>query len=457
LLADCEVRVTDKLLAYLLVLAAYLPSTLLLMRRNVRREYPLIAFSMLGMFIFNACGSIFVIFPGLVEREDWFSWNYIGLLVLQSAIFHMVCGAYLAMTARRFVNRSSWPQPQACDEWMLLATLGLSLAIVAHYLKYVGAPPLWEIVQGHVESSGVIALRNESFTNLSNSYLYNLGMVVMPCLAASQALVLFQQGRLARSKTTGIIVGCTVIVLLPGHKGTSMLLLEAVGITWLLLRAGEECRSRKRVQHRTGARGAVLLAGLGFAVLMLVSSMYSFYYGDSPQAHALAKIYRIIGVYSEAIAASVPFTEKYGMLDGMTLPNIRGLLSHTPMQLDGEMHFFLFGGPGGAPVPSVGEGYINFGWTGALAFAILGNSVLVLYEEIFRRAPRNLCTFTVLSLYCYFAVLVSQVSLFSSLISLTYTAAIAIVLIIWRTLQESMRFLHQARRAASLRGSVKIK
>jgi hypothetical protein len=82
----------------------------------------------------------------------------------------------------------------------------------------------------------------------------------------------------------------------------------------------------------------------------------------------------------------------------------------------------LFGSiRGNAPISTLAEGYINFGWSGFILFAFATFVVVILIQEILRSMPRNLFTLSLIVIYSILATRVAQTGLFATVLSLTYT------------------------------------
>jgi hypothetical protein len=121
----------------------------------------------------------------------------------------------------------------------------------------------------------------------------------------------------------------------------------------------------------------ILFLVLAFLPTALTYLIYYSLPGDSIFSAIDQFLFRIVGVYSETMAASVKFVEVNGYLGGATMPNFKGLFPHERFNLESAMHAFLAAGSeyrsqgtlkGASPVPASAEGYINFGWPGFIFF-----------------------------------------------------------------------------------------
>ena len=140
-------------------------------------------------------------------------------------------------------------------------------------------------------------------------------------------------------------------------------------------------------------------------------------------------VFRIVGVYSEAMAATVSFVEQYGLLEGSTLPTVRGLLPHERLDVGVTMHQFMFGNMGSVTLPAPAEGYINFGWWGFCLLAAASYGSMILVEQTLLRMPRNVLTASLLVFYSIMATKLAQMSLFLTFVSLTYVVAFMLLVL----------------------------
>jgi oligosaccharide repeat unit polymerase len=410
---------------YLILVAVYVPGLLYLFRGRFYR-YPLISFCFLGLFVQNALGSILVAYPALVGRElfspivgerGYFSYTFAGMLLVQALVFYLVTGYYMA-TSRTEVP--VFRLDRSADRITLAALLAGSLALVAGYIAQVGSPPMLEIVRGNIIGSDIVRYRVESTFALDNYAVFFLGLYAMPLLITGYAFTLALQSR-RRLGYLGVIGLCSIIAMLPGTKGVMLDVATVLIIVYLLYCAGYTGAPPRQIAFRK------IGMGIGAAFVPVVF-MYRAYGGAGGSGGSVSEMlsnmaYRILGVNSESMAATVTYTRILGFLDGKTFPTVRGLLTHVRVDTSEEMHQFMFGPGGGVPISAVSEGYLNFGWPGFLVFCFVTFGIVVLAEWFFRRMPRNLYTFALLVLYVLFATKLSQVSLFATFVSLTYVPA----------------------------------
>lgn len=434
---------------YLIVLGVYLPGLVYMVRSRTLTRYPVVGFTFLGIFLQNAFASIAVIFPELVGRQmyspilgtrGYFSLHFVGMLVVQALLFYAICGTYLRYAAPQ---RRDFALAPNADRTMLLALLVVIAGIVARYVAEVGMPPLVAIVTGTVDAATVIDYRIRSTYGMEDYSLFALGMSTLTLVAAAYALFMgLTRGRIGVYALP--IVGCAVVSGLPGGKGSMLDIAVALIIAYLLFSAGYTPAGARRVPwSRIGMFGA--------AAFVPVLLLYRVYAGDRMGMGGILRemLYRMFGVNSESFAATVWYTRTLGFLDGRTLPTLRGLLSHEQVNTSEEMHYFMFGPRGGAPISAIAEGYLNFGWLGFVAMAVFTFLVVIAVQAAFNRLPANLFTLSMLVLYTVFATKISQVSLFATFVSLTYIPAFG-ALFVLRGVLASVFLRRRAPRAAPL-------
>jgi oligosaccharide repeat unit polymerase len=405
---------------YVIVMGVYLPGLVYMVRARTLVQYPVVGFTFLGIFLQNAFASIAVIFPELVGRQmyspilgsrGYFSLDYVGMLVVQALLFYAICGTYLRYA--RPQRRDFAPAPNA-DRTMLAGLLLIIGFIVIRYVAEVGMPPLVAIVTGTVDAATIIDYRIRSTYGMEDYSMFALGMSTLTLVAASYALFMgLARGRIGVYVIP--IVACAVVSGLPGGKGSMLDIAVALIIAYLLFSAGYTTAGARRVPW-----SRIAMFGVGAFVPVLL--LYRVYAGDRMGMGGILRemLYRMFGVNSESFAATYWYTRTFGFMEGRTLPTLRGLLSHEQINTSEEMHYFMFGPRGGAPISGIAEGYLNFGWIGFVAMAVFGFLVVVAVQAAFNRLPANLFTLSMLVVYTVFATKISQVSLFATFVSLTY-------------------------------------
>lgn len=414
----------ERIVLYLITLAIHLPWLVYAYRTGKLLRYPIISFCFLGIFLVNAVGSILVAYPAWFDREDYYSREFFALLNAQAILFYLITGIYFRLVKHE--RPVVMDDPQRADVVFPYVIAFMSLLITLSYFYAVGLPPFLVAVCGKLSGWAFVAYRVANTYGRNEYYLYNLGFSILPLLAAVQALIVYLVRRKHRAWSVVLVAVCIFFTMLPGGKGSVLDIVAALVIGYLLYTAGYTSAGPRPIAH----------AKLGIACLAAavpVAIMYILYFGLSEgglgvQWHA---VYRIFGVNPEAIAATISYTGEHGFLGGRTLPTVWGLFPHDTVNLSEVMHDYLFGPGGGVPLGILAEGYINFGWLGALSLTAIGLLVLVAVEETFKRIPMKPISFSLLVLYTLFATKFSQLSLFATFISLTYTLTFAGLIGLW--------------------------
>ena len=432
---------------YLCTLMVYLPGLIFFFNRKRSLQFPITTFTFLGMFVFNALGSIFIILPELTGRSNFFSMNYLLMLNLQVLIFYVIAIPYVACT-RYCENRivSDFRTDNLFLKFLFLIIAG----IVGCYVILVGAPPLVSILTDSLNMDEIIKIRTKSFYGHSDIWFYNLGFMTIPMLTAIYALgskTAFPERILP---VRWIILGCLCISALPGGKGSVLEFGTALLIAYYLLSGWNASKRRAVAFSEHGLRNefspirfsykkAFLYLAIAFVPTFV---MYYIYFGSlmSTEDILMKLVVRIVGVYSEAMAATVSFVEQHGFLEGSTLPTIRGLLGHERFDVGVAMHYFMYGNQGTTTLPSPVEGYINFGWWGFCLLSAATYGCMILVEQVLTRMPRNVLTLSLLVLYSVLATKNAQISLFLTFVSLTYVVTFGLLILARNVIAIRFRF-----------------
>jgi hypothetical protein len=432
---------------YLCTLLVYLPGLIFLFNRKRSLQFPITAFTFLGMFVFNALGSILIISPELTGRPNFFSNEYLLMLNLQVLIFYIIAIPYVACTRYcdyRIVSDYS------IDNLFLKFLCLIIAGIVGCYIFLIGAPPLVSILADGLNMKEIIKIRTQTFFGHSDIWIYNLGFTTIPMLTAIYALgrkAVFPE-RILRVRW--IILGCLCISALPGGKGSILEFGTALLIAYYLLsgwsRSKREADSfrnnglRKKIAPlRFSYKKAFLYLVVAFVPTLL---MYRIYFGSllSFGDILMQLVIRIVGVYSEVMAATVSYVGQHSLLDGSTLPTIRGLLGHERLNVGIEMHQFMFGNMGSVTLSGPAEGYINFGWWGFCLMSVATYGSMILVEQVLTRMHRNVLTVSLLVFYSVLATKNAQLSLFLTFVSLTYVVTFGLMILARNVLAIGFRF-----------------
>jgi len=421
---------------YLCTLLVYLPGLIFLFNRKRSLHFPITAFTFLGMFVFNALGSIFIILPELTGRPHFFANQYLLMLNLQAIIFYIIAIPYVACTRHCGDKIVS---DYGIDIRFLKFLFLIIAGIIGCYFILIGAPPLMSILVDDLQMRDIIKIRTRTFYGHSDIWLYNLGFATIPTLAAIYALGTKAASSERTLPVRWIVLGCLCLSALPGGKGNVLEFGIALLIAYYLLSGWSSPKwtavsflsvglRKKFAPLRFSLKKALFYLAIAFVPTLV---MYSIYFGPSMGTGNILMqiVFRIVGVYSEAMAATVSFVEQHGLLEGSTLPTVRGLLSHERLDVGIAMHQFMFGNMGSVALPAPAEGYINFGWWGFCLMAAASYGCMILIEQTLLRMPKNVLTASLLVFYSIMATKLAQMSLFLTFVSLTYVVTFMLLIL----------------------------
>ncbi|GAB4140940.1 MAG: hypothetical protein Tsb009_10490 [Planctomycetaceae bacterium] len=427
---------------YFGLILAYFPGLIFIGHRRRLLQFPVTSFTFLGLFVFNVVGSIFVIVPEFSRRDDYYRDEYAWLLVVQAVIFYFVVFPYAMFSKRK--PREIEINPQV-DRAFFAYLLGVIAGIIALYFVRVGYPPLLVILQGDLNLQDIIKIRTETVYGLPEFWLYNLGFTTIPLMASLYVLAVRAHSPGTLPRACWVIPICLCINALPGGKGNILDFCTALLIGYFLLSGWgnqQQEMSRLRNSHLRMSSEKPLTFSYAKTFFFLIAAfipvlyMYKIYLGPMIEFGDLFSqlVYRIVGVYSESIAATVVYVEQRGLLGGATLPTVRGLFPHDRILLDSEMHMFMFGAPGSVTISGPMEGYLNFGWVGFIVFLLATFGSMIVIEEFVRSLRWTPLTLSILAFYGALATKVSQISLFAIFISLTYATLVLLLILVRKIL-----------------------
>ncbi len=419
----------EKISLYLVTLLVYLPWLIYAIKTKKISQYPIVSFCFIGLFFFNAVGSIFVMFPDFFTKggffiKNLFSYDYVLMLIIQALIFYAVTSIYFYFNVQK-VSKKIQSQ-KAVDKIFRYILVTFVTASLVFFLLQVGSPPLIEILRGNLDSfEKIISYRTNTIYSTEYGSIAIVSLYFLPLLTA---IYIFVESSLKKKRSYYdylLIVCCIVISALPGGKGNILDLVTALFIAYLLLRTGAATGERKPIAYKQ------LFLWLSVS-LVPVALLYNIYYSSTNSTFEKFQlfVYRIFGAYSEIMAATVPYTESNGFLGGITLPRFKGLIhSEEPINLSAEMFKFLYGSSGGAPVSACAEGYINFGWFGFILMTFIIFIIVVLIQEFLRQMPqKDLLTFSLMVIYSLFATKISQISLLAYILEPNFTLIVLLML-----------------------------
>lgn len=430
-------------LLFLLVLAVYLPGLLAAVRLPKLAAMPVVTFTFLGMFLFTAAGSWQVMtqthyLPRLTSEGVWISvaagtlgsGQFVVMLLTQALLFYAIAGPYVYL--KREVAVAAPAAAPADEVVRALLALGMVIVLFLYYLK-VGRFLLFDLLAGKINRINILEFRALTY-GLKEYPFFRLGFLVFPALVAALSIgIASARGRMKFSDLLWI-AACLVPPLLLAEKAAilnmSAVLFIAYGIH--LGRHGRALGS---------ALNGKALAAIALAFVPTAATYFIYFNTASDSLREIASqfLFRITGVYSQALAATVGFVEAHGYLHGTTLPNLKGLLPHERFNLEAAMQLFLGGlevssqsaVAGATPVPATGEGYVNFGWPGFVLFGGISFLCMVLIQEVLLRIRAGATAWALSAWYGYLGFTLFTTSLFATFISLIHTVVAVGVIALW--------------------------
>lgn len=416
-------------LLYAVIVLAYVPGLIAIVKLDHIGRLPIVLFCFLGLFLFNAMGSILV----FLQKYSYsgiplMSTEYILMLIGQACLFYLIVGPYVLSKGRRAEQHvdDRTLAIHTADRWLAVVLIVSIVLILALYYREVKSFLIFDLFSGQLHTHTALPYRMKKSYGLENFFLYRFGFLVFPSLLACLLTFTCLIERRMSIGRAGLLLFC----FLP-----PLLLAEKAGVLWIVLNVVIGyvffvCHSGKRVMQALNGKVALLVLAASLPTLAITT----FYYGpDQQSVWGIVQVlqFRIFGAYAESLAGIVPLVKEHGFFNGSTLPTIHGLLPSERVILANEMHRYLVGRPGVIPVPALGEGYVNFGWAGFVVFAFLSFGAVVVLQEFFLRFRLGLISHTWQIWYAHLAMMLATTGVFATLISLTYTASFCLVVAIY--------------------------
>ncbi|MCA9114917.1 MAG: hypothetical protein KDA79_07495 [Planctomycetaceae bacterium] len=426
------------LTAYIVILLVYLPGLWLVFRSRTAGRLPLITFCFLGQFLFNAVGSWHVmqrLVPGWysdlseIYPTSLASPTYVGMLLMQVLLFYAIAGPYWWWKSRQVnapvqtTTASPLPRlPDRCFPWIAVT---LIVGTMAAWVATGGRFLIGDLIAGRINTDNILEFRSATYGR-PDFWLYLIGLRFLPSILFA-FVVLRCVARNTCRWTDGLLAACCCFPHLMLAEKSGILYLAAAGT----IAAAMGLSARGSSLLKLVSPRACLLLALAFVPTITTYTIYTRHEpGTSAFDMARKLTWRIAGVYSESLAATVPINAYFGEFEGASLPTIRGLLPHHRMNLERAMHEFLWHGrlqpertglAGTTPVSVTGEGYLNFGWKGAVGFVLFAALVVVGMQEFLLRLPQGLMIRALTAQQAWLCTCLWTIGLFSTLVSLVHT------------------------------------
>lgn len=402
-------------LLYALIIIVYLPGVVSLALWRKCWRFPILFSAFLGMFVFNAIGSIGVISDNKIYRLEFDVRDVINdfalVLVYQVCVFYLFIGMYVGLRRR---GKVVFRVAQA--DIVLCAVIGLLIVLIAgFYFNEMGSFLLMSALDGSMNTENALSYRGERVYGNKNWPIYNLGFVFLPVLLSSYGLILAKNEK--RYRVFFLVAICISF-------GSSLSLGSKAGVISFVMSLGVAYMS---YQGMTGQSIWGVVRSRIFLCFSMVSVALMFvgYIRATPESLDLQSLiericYRVFVAYPDSIAAAISYARNYGELGESVIPTIRGLLPHEQINLSLALHAYQAGTPGGVSVPMAGEAFIAAGWPGVILVLPLVYIVLILLQELAFCFTEGLTSISFTALYAYLVVGLSMNGMFSSLFNLMY-------------------------------------
>ncbi len=412
-------------LLYVLVLLAYLPGLVTLFKWRKCWHFPLVSFAFLGMFFFNAIGSISVF-----SDEKLYILNFntsdvaaelVFVLIFQVFIFYVIALPYLLTRPLvRFV-------PVAAFKDRSLILIGLAIIILLDTIYFIQTRNflIFQSVDGIMNMDNALELRNQYVYGLRLWFVYNLGFFFLPLFLSNYALILLLEDRTQVWFVCATFVICLGSYLTLGSKSGFLVFVLSLTLSFLTY---------------YGVRGQELTKFLRFrkfwffvgisVVLLFIGYSRAMQGAFSPISIFKQIWYRVFVTYPETLAGSLSYLHDFGALGVSALPSIHGLLPHETISLSTELHRYIAGSPGGVSVPFAGEVFLIGGWLAFLFFLPIIFITLIIIQECCLIFPHKLSSISILTLFAYMAMNISMNGIFASLYNLMYPFTLLLLFIL---------------------------
>lgn len=414
---------------YLAMISTYFPGIYFMAKNRWPLKFPVIVFFFAGMLVLQALGSILVLVSPHVHAGAFVpSTTYIWIvaaqpLVLYSCIYIFWRFGWLNDVLVKADRLNSRLDIDCIAQFCVLAFVSM-LAIIGVYYINVGEFAIFGLFDGSLDHKSAGAVRAKLTYGVRYYAFYRFGFVVLPILVASAAAILITKRGLGNSRGIAMMLIAAFVAPLLNAEKTGVLV---VAFCFLVAVAHYRLSQSDKWPAKINASHVLLISAL-FVPTLVVGHLY---YGDDLEFIGKIEVlaFRIFGSYSQATAASIAIAQDGGFFNGLTLPTVHGLFPHSQILIEDRIHLYVTGWRGSTPVSSAAEGYINFGWPGFLLFSFLASVSVIFVQKLLI----NIGTFGVViqALYAYFAFMLSATGFFQTIGSLTTTAAVVLMYVLY--------------------------
>lgn len=407
-------------LNYSLILLAYIPGIAALIWWKKLWSFPLLMMGFVGIFFFNALGSISVLnlssFYWVHFDRAAVASEYSALLVTQAFLYYLVVGVYVANKNQPAIS----PRVvERFDNHFIAAGVILILALVAAYFLQTGTFLIFSSVGGALTTENAYEYRMKYVYGLKAWPIFNLGFVMLPTFIASYAFIRANVMKRVDGLFWISIVVCFASSLTMGSKGGLLSFVLSLAVAYVVCWSTHNQSPWKIFQNKKY---------IGFSTVSLVILVAGYFWVTPVRMTALDFLgrlwHRLFVTSTETIAAAISYSRELGFIGIAVFPNVRGLLPHQQANLSLVMHEYISLSPGGVNLPVLAEAFLVSGWPSVVLILSIVFGVLVVLQELALRFRLGIISLAFSAYYGYLAILLSVVGMFSTLFTFMYISAL---------------------------------
>ncbi len=412
-------------LNYSLILLAYLPGIAALLWWKKLWSFPLLMMGFLGMFFFNAVGSISVL---ALSSVYWVNFDrvavaseYSSLLVMQAVLYYLVVGTYIAKRSAPGISLTV----TRFDDHFIVAGLLLILGTALVYYLQTGTFLVLHSLDGTLTTENAYEYRMRYVYGLKNWPIYNLGFVMLPTFIASYVFIRAKVLKRLDFLFYFSIIICFSSSLSLGSKGGVLGFVLSLAVAYIVY------LSHTRQPFWGVLHSKKFLLFSLFSVGMLVVG----YFRATPERMTALDFlgrfwYRLFVTSTETIAAAISYSHEVGFLGVAVFPTARGLLPHGQANLPLLLHEYISLAPGGVNLPVSAEIFLVKGWPSFLVLLTVVFLVLVALQEFAFRLRLGIASLAFSAYYGYLCMLLSVIGMFGTLFTFMYIGVLVLLTLI---------------------------
>ncbi len=398
-------------------------------KNNLFKTAPIYMAYCLSFIILNVIGSFAVFFPenqifGSFEVYNK-STNYINIFFY---ILLIQCISFFIFNSFHKQNPFVANKNQNENVYNYLFVLSmLSILIVLIYFIQNGLPPFFTTSFFQLGNDLIVERRSDFLSQVNNFWIFQLGFYFIPQILCAILLCKYYNNRsnFNRNLFLTYFLFSVILSLSFLQKNPLIVLLIQMFSVSLLL------------------ENKISFKAIFLAFLSIFSSIYLLYYIAFASQQFIsfsfivtAIFQRIVGVYPLSLSLVPDLVYHYGFYNGATAINPLGIFDFEQVNLSEELHLLIYGFVSNAPAPAIGYAFSDFGFIGVLAFILISNIVIYLYQYFFNKINSNMIKIAFTSFMMTQAIYLAMTSIYDSLLNPTYIVLMLIMLGIYYILPE---------------------